>query len=354
MKILFAFNLYYYNSSELNSSYYFFVEPLKRMGHEVLVVDFRSLHKKGGKLLVAQTLKMYNKNYCPDILFTVPCTDEIPRWFLWFITNFTKTKTIAWNSDDDRRWNSYSKKYVKSYDYMITTYPQIYTKAIEEGYENVCLNQWGCNTIYNINFDLQKKYDISFVGGAYGDRPDIVKALKEAGLNVFVAGMGWGNYIKNNRETISQQEVNVIYNQSKLILVLSKGFETESRQLKARVFESPATGSCTLVEDNKYVRDYYEDGKHMVIFEGVDDLIKKAKALINDPEKREKIASLGYKYSHENHSWTIRMEKMLSEASEKKRKNIFIMLLGEVVYFTTYRFNYFFGILKKFIKKLVR
>ena len=154
MKILCAFNLYYYGTSELNSSYYFFVDTFVNMGHDVQIVDFGTLYRKGGDMLVSKMLLKQTFDFQPDVLFVVPFRSEIPKWVTAYITRFTNTITLAWNSDDDRRWDNYSQDYIDVYDYMITTYKSVWQKA-KEKHKNLLLSQWACNPRFHKPMEVE-------------------------------------------------------------------------------------------------------------------------------------------------------------------------------------------------------
>jgi len=293
MKILFAFNLFYYDSHELNCAYYFFVDTCLKMGHQVQIVDFGTLNRTSGQRSISSLVMSYVTNYKPDLLFTVPSGRELSKSLLFIIKNFTNTVTLAWNSDDDRRWENYSSTYVDLYDLMITTYENIFDKARKEGHNNVLLSQWASNPDYNKPIKgLSKKYDVAFVGVAYGDRPNYIQHLINKGFNVKVAGKNWDKYISDSDSTLSQQDMSLIYNQSKIALVFSGGYE-KGKQIKGRVFETPAYKVCTFIEDTPGLEKFYIDKKEVVSFTDKNDLVEKLKLYLEDDELREKVAQNG-------------------------------------------------------------
>ncbi len=333
MKILCAYNLYYYGTENLNSSYYFFTETFLQMDHDVQTMDFKGLKKKGGARLVSKILLSYIFSYKPDILFVVPCRGEIPKKILKFIKNFTNTTVIAWNSDDDRRWDDYSKKYADAYDYMITTYENIYKKAKEQGYKNILLSQWACNPKRNRKLETEKKFDLSFIGVAYGDRMDYIKKLINEGFNVKFGGLEWEKYLDIKKTDFSQEDMLLITNQSKIAIVFSKGIDGK-KQIKARVFETPAHGVCTFIEHFDGIEKYYKDNEDIVIFQNSTELIEKARYYLENEEEREKIAQTGRKKVLENYTYELRFEKLFDQINFNKKINIITKLFGKAVYKT--------------------
>jgi len=349
MKITCIFNLYYHGTKNLNSSYYFFVEPLIEMGHDVQIIDFGTLRKIGGNLLVARVLMQNIKQVRSDVFFIIPCGNEIPKWLLGLITKYTNTITIAWNSDDDRRWNHYSKLYADVYDVMVTTYPHIYKLAREQGRKNIHLSQWACNPNYNHPLDLPKKYDVAFIGVAYEDRPDYIRRLQKEGFKVAFGGLNWDKYFDGVQTEFSQSEMSIIYNQSKLLLVFSKGYKDRKPQLKGRVFESPAYGVCTLIEQAPNLENFYSIGEEVVVFRNEDELVEKIKYYLTHEHERKKIAQAGYQRTVGEHAYIKRLEKLFEEIDLKKKKFWILKFWGRVVYIFLISYHISWLFTKRFI-----
>jgi len=355
MKIVIAFNLYYYGTSELNCAYAFFVEPLVRMGHEVQILDFGTLNRTGTSLLVARTLQRFVYSYQPDLLFTVPCKGEIPKWALRIITRFTNTKTLAWNSDDDRRWEDYSRHYANVYDFMVTTYPDIYDRAKQQGYSNVLLSQWAANThLSKPAPEVEKIYDVCFVGAAYGDRPAYIQALKDAGLTVYVAGLNWDKHIPGTLGALSESDMYKIHQQAKMIVVFSKGYEGGS-QIKGRVFEGPAYKTCTLIEQAPGLEQYFVSDKEIVVFSDVQDLLQKVRYYLEHESEREDIARRGYERVLKDHTYDKRLYDAFNEV-QKKEKNVSRVgwVVGVIFYSLMYWYLKNIFSIKHMVKRYLR
>lgn len=330
MKILMVYNLYYYGSKNLNSSYYFFTDTLLKMGHEVIVLDMNKLNNIERSVAVGKFLLFYINEYKPDILFTVPSKDEISIPYLWYIKKFTKTTTVAWNSDDDRRWNNYSKRYVNYYDYMVTTYKDSYEKAQNEGCQNVLLSQWAVNpeNFYKIP-NVEKIYDIAFIGAAYGNRPKYIKILKNEGYNVFVGGKDWDKYEKNTITEIEMAYMNLVYNQSRFVLVINEGLD-DGMQIKARVFESPGSGSCVLMQKTKDIETYYSS-EEVIYFSDINDLLNKLKLLYKDENRIDQVAQRGYQKTISCHTYESRLTEILNDISVSKNSFVDFGIIQSVL-----------------------
>lgn len=331
-KILFALNLYYYKNPEINCLYYFFVDTLRRMGFETLILDIGTINHIGTNVAVSKLLLSHVKIYKPDILFIVPALNEIPIFILRYITKYTNTITIAWNTDDDRRWNSYSEKRAPFFDIMLTTYESAYDSAREHGHTNVFLTQWAANPKFQRPLYLPKKYDASFIGIAYDDRPEYIQTLLDAGFNIKFGGKNWNQYFENTQENFSQDEINLITSQSKISLVFSKGCGSNLKQIKGRVFESPAYKVCTFIEDTPGLERFFVPGKEIVVFYDKQDLIEKMCYYLSHHAERERIAEAGYRRVQTNHLYEHRLRPVIEQLPLKKGRPILASTFGSLLF----------------------
>lgn len=337
-KVLFAFNLYYYKNPELNCPYFFFVDTVRRLGYETLILDFGTVNEIGTNVAVSQLLLSHLKIYKPDIFFVLPALHEIPTIVFKYITKYTNTLTIAWNTDDDRRWNDYSEKIAHVFDVMLTTYESAYKSAREHGHTNVFLTQWAANPKYHRPIeDMPKKYDASFIGVAYDDRPEYIRTLIDAGFSIKFGGKNWNRYFENIQKNFSQEEIAIITNQSKISLVFSKGCCSDLKQIKGRVFESPAYRVCTFIEDTPGLEQFFVPGQEIVVFHNKHDLIEKMYYYLSHDAEREAIAEAGYQRVQKDHLYEYRLRPILEQLPKKKKEGIFAPMVGLLLsfYFST-------------------
>ena len=185
------------------------------------------------------------------------------------------------------------------------------------------------------------KYDVTFVGQPHGDRKEVVAKLQAAGLNVQCWGGGWPN------GRISQDGMLEVFSNSKVNLNLTKSSDMISlkalvkvffyrrndesyrlyspmmwidnlkslinknrEQIKGRNFEVPGTGGFILTGGADNLGDYYVDGKEIAIFNGIDDLIAKAKYYVEHDAERESIAAAGYQRTIREHTYEERFKEI--------------------------------------------
>lgn len=171
--------------------------------------------------------------------------------------------------------------------------------------------------------DLEKAYDISFVGSLNDRlRPKRSWMLKELNqhfqVNVFDGG---------GSRSVPPDQVAQIYNRSKIVLN-----ENLFPGLNLRTFEIMACGTCLVTEESDARwKDLFDDWKHLVAFRS-DNLIENLKILLGDDQKREAIAQTGRQLVLEKHTIDHRAERLLSLVSE----NLLEQSVPQVKFGTSY------------------
>lgn len=193
----------------------------------------------------------------------------------------------------------------KYFDLSLTTSKSALIKYVVEGGKPMYKDYAGNENIYK-KLDLEKEYDVGFIGASYGVRSDYVKYLQDNGINVYAKGKGWENGFASDDEMIE------IFNKSKIVL----GFATVGKNddifiLKGRDFEVPLTGSFYITGHHKELEEYFEIGKDLETYSSKEDLLKKVKYYLENEEKREAIAKNGYEKCINNYTAKTSYEKVL-------------------------------------------
>ena len=118
MKILVCSLYYYYGDTRgIEPQYYYLYEVPKAMGYTVDFFDHHTARRIGPdqtKRLFLSLLR--GGNY--DAVFIATHQDEYDRETLEEAKKYSTI--IGWNSDDEWRWENYSKERVSWYTYMVT------------------------------------------------------------------------------------------------------------------------------------------------------------------------------------------------------------------------------------------
>jgi len=169
----------------------------------------------------------------------------------------------------------------------------------------------------------EKKYyghDIVFVGSYYPVRADLFEKLTEFDFDLW--GPGWEqlpsksalrDFLRGGQ--LKQEVWSRIYNASKIVLATHYQ-DPDNRfpvyQASPRIFEALACRCFVLVDRQKDVLSLFNDGEHLVGFDGIADLREKIKYYLRHPNERNKIATQGYREVLERHTFIHRINEMLS------------------------------------------
>ncbi|MBI3813123.1 MAG: glycosyltransferase [Nitrospinae bacterium] len=156
---------------------------------------------------------------------------------------------------------------------------------------------------------LSRDISISFVGQCYGIRPKIVEYLRMQGIPVQTFGMGWPG------GELPLSELKNIYARS--IINIGFGYIGGSSKLvglKGRDFEVPVTGGLYLTTYNSDLEGYFIIGKEIDCYRNKNELARKLKFYLNNPDLALKIGEAGRQRCLCDHTWKNRFESILKIA----------------------------------------
>lgn len=165
----------------------------------------------------------------------------------------------------------------------------------------------GANPEIHRPWELEKTVEVSFVGQCYGNRPGIIRRLREAGIGVEAFGYGWP------AGPLSTEEMVRMYSKSRINL----GFggvdaHEETFCLKGRDFEIPMSGGLYLTERHPELERVFLPGKEIAVYRGFDDLLAKIRHLLAHPEEAEAIRLAGFRRARREHTWEMRFERVFA------------------------------------------
>jgi len=160
--------------------------------------------------------------------------------------------------------------------------------------------------------------DIVFVGGADHDRIPYISALSGEGFNVALYGGYWTRFPEtrgHNRGHADLQTSRKAIGGAKIALCLVRRANRDGHSM--RTFEVSAIGACMLVEDTEEHREIFgEEGKAVIYFNNIEQMIEKARWLKESDEERQRLArSLHNIITSGKHTYRDRLASMLFPAS---------------------------------------
>ncbi|MCL5666500.1 MAG: glycosyltransferase [Patescibacteria group bacterium] len=352
LRILFCGFKYEYGRPELGLSaieyraFYKTLEAMEGVEAEFFAID--ELMRQAGRDEMNRQLIRKVQEEKPDLLFCFLFTEELKKETIAYITRKTGTKTFNWFADDHWRLPVFSRFWAPLFTMAGTTDSQALAKYESYGITNVIKTQWAANTalckpvddlkIERLKDSKIEDCEIAFVGKKYGNRGSYIAYLKSHNLPAEGYGKGWETGVVSFREMLeifSQSKINLNFTESYLswpkeIVKLfikeelgkySLNFQfpisnlqslagKRRRQIKARIFEVPACGGFLLTGDADNLRDYYEDGKEIVLFKDKNDLVEKCRYYLEHEGERQAIALAGYQRTIKDHTYEQRFREI--------------------------------------------
>lgn len=190
------------------------------------------------------------------------------------------------------------------FDLCWTSTADALEKYVVEGATPLYLPE-GANPDVHRPYEEEKIYDVSFVGQCYGNRPEIISRLREAGIQVEVFGPGWPN------GSLTTEEMVRTWSRSKINL----GFggvlgHKETYCLKGRDFEVPMSGGLYLTEHHDELIPFYDIGREIVTYNDFNDLLEKIHWLLSEPDQAEAIRRAGRARALRDHTWEMRFDRV--------------------------------------------
>jgi spore maturation protein CgeB len=331
VKVLCVFGQYNYGDRRRGSSYEYanFLPALARLGHDVIF--FESWDKSAYTdfaQLNAHLLKTVQR-YTPEVVLFVLLNYEIWIETLDALRRRCDAVLLNWAPDDSWKYEQSSRFLAPHFDVHATTYRKTLLKAKQEGLGNVVLTQWAASTeaLTKPASAENCRYQVSFVGTAYGNRRKWIKNLASRGISVECFGSGW------NRGPVRSEEIPEIIRNSIISLNFAdSGLHIKrlrpyrSRQIKARVFEVAGAGGMLMTQVAPGLDEFFLPNKEIVVFEDVDDLADKIGYYLTHPAERDSIAQAGYERARGEHTYEHRFRRLFEQiermrsASSGRRK----------------------------------
>jgi spore maturation protein CgeB len=273
----------------------------------------------------------------PDVCFFVIFTDEIARETIDRISRNGSVRTVNWFTDDQWRYESYSRHWAPAFHFAATTDMTAVGKYRRDGIQTVLHIQWGFNPFRYRAQAIPCDGKVSFVGQVHSHRGELVRRLASAGVPVECWGRGWPHGrlpFEDMVKLFGSSAINLNFSESSItfgVRSLGKVFLNRradgtfhvhgvSRmrdnaatllgkhrlQIKGRVFEIPGAGGFLLTEMADDLDRYFAPDREIVVFRTPAELVDKARYYLRHTEERERIRRAGYARAVREHSYVQR------------------------------------------------
>jgi spore maturation protein CgeB len=323
MKILCVFGKHNYGDPARGEGYEHanFLPALRKLGHEPILFESfdRSSYRNFAEMNRAFLQAVERAQ--PDAILCVLMNYEVWIETLDLVRRQCPAPLINWGTDDSWKYAQFTRFIAPHVDCYATTSADVLAKAKHRGLGNIVLTQWAASdaTLVPPISASECRYQVSFVGSAYGNRRRWITKLQRHGIEVECFGHGWP------RGPVAASEIPRIVRESAISLNFGdSGLQFtglkpyRSRQIKARVFEVPGAGGFLLTESAPELSRHFRLGEEVVEFDSVGDLIAKVRHFLEHGEERDRIAQAGHQRTRHEHTYAKRFAHLFEEASRLK------------------------------------
>lgn len=280
------------------------IPAFESLGWNVISTDFRQERKNLTDRLVINTdilLVCKGEWINPQIISSCPYITSL--WYAEQIGDKGNSDDVSLERRKELSFNINSFDYVFSHDQgNLDLYQKLGGKRV------LWLPCAAVDPSINKKLSTSKKYDVTFIGSKTPRREKIISEIEKLGINIF-----WPNIW-------DPVELNKCFNESKIVLNihLSDLLNTETR-----IAEVLGSGSF-LISEKISSPDFIENGEHYISVQQSDtkELSTLIKYYLAHEQEREQIASQGYKYIHNKHTYKKRMESFLNSLDFSITKRI--------------------------------
>lgn len=230
-------------------------------------------------------------------------------------------KIFMYCSDDEWRCFNYDRYLALYVDFFSITANKHLELYEEWGFSNVTSTNWACNPKIFYPIVCDKKYDVTFIGAAYGKRVEYVREAIKNNIEIKVFGKGWDSFSDIKPfwgGYVLSEDINTIINQSKINL----NFMWSSQggyQIKGRNFELSGCNVFQLCNYGEQLLDYFEPKKTIEIFNNKNEFIEKINFYLTHEDEREAIAQKAYEHTMNKHTWDIKFNEVFDFGMNKSQ-----------------------------------
>ncbi len=152
---------------------------------------------------------------------------------------------------------------------------------------------------------VEQDIPVSFIGGGYGYRPDVIRFIRKYGLQIQTFGSEWGT------RTVPVQEQVEIINRSVINLGMGGiGYHEMLTSVKGRDFEIPGTGGGVyLTSFNPDLAQHFVVGEEILCYRNREEMLELIRHYLCHRDAARAIALRGRERCLREHRWLHRYEK---------------------------------------------
>ncbi len=288
---------------------YFYEKAFKNLGHDVKLVDTytRVNHELFKRILYTRTSIFDSslRRYWINTYLTTITESYDPDAVIFFKGEFVSSRTLEKLSESRKIHLFYPDTYKfrpllrNRLSYFETVFTasnnrDFYSKM---GARNVVTVPWACDPDFHRKLDIDKKYQVSFIGTAYPERRKIIRKLEQ----VDVFGDYWHGFAKRRHDPVYGEEYVKVINQSIINLNLQAEISVTADAPTMRTFEIAGCGGFQISDHMPSLKRYFP---MMPTFTDVKGLRDQIEYYLENEEDRNEIALKCMEICKETYKYT--------------------------------------------------
>ena len=224
-----------------------------------------------------------------------------------------------------------SRKISPTYDYFFTSDPDAVQVHKESGCPHVRFLSFGCVSDFHKKIQLSeeehKKYgsDVCFAGTVSEGRIKVLEELSDFNLKVWsprsvysfeeksrikISKLSSSSslYSKFTDRAVWNEELVKVYNASKIVL----NIHSPQTVPIMRDFEVTGCGAFLMTDHARSLETMFNLGEEIICYKNIEELKDLVKFYLSHTQEREEIARKGNLRAHQDHTYSRRMEELIS------------------------------------------
>ena len=291
---------------------------LRRVGHEVLLLDDRRMKRNIGRALTQRWVKFRSERFDADFVFLSKCLgldiDTVERVIdgranaMWYL--------------DPQYYRETHRPEVSHVLQVARLTDRFFVTGFEDewaahGTRAAFLPAAALSEVKPVTPDARYEADIVFTGSAYdADRAQFLIALAKH-FKVRVWGNGWAKYrgqLEWGGRHVEGREFATVCSSARVVLGINPTVAAAATNYASnRMWMSMLVGGFYLGQRTSGMDRMAIDGVHCAWYEDLDACIEKVSWYLDHPEERERIRREGERFVRSHHTFDQRIHNILRD-----------------------------------------
>jgi hypothetical protein len=276
-------------------------KALNRLGHSVDHYDLKNVKE------IIELSKIHSTYDAVCLWEAGTISDHIVA--VWHKDNFKNTLMIAESGDDPQIFR-YNLRHTLPSDVILTPDADACNEYRRMGKNAYWMTHWGDESVWT----LCTPKDTGIISTSAGPRPGMWKSLMDVLRDNFLEK--FMNPRMLGGQYMSVEDNVKLYDNSDVIVQVSS-----NKEITRRLFEASVCGRVVLADKLSYTKKLNEclvEDLHIALYETPDECVAKAHELLQDSDKRNKMAKAAYEHVLKNHSAAARANQLIQIIKNNK------------------------------------